>query len=175
MEGVKDQDYVIRLAELRNGSNEYSFRIGKAFFDYFECGMVNGADLSATVVLEKSGTCIRLRCAVSGNVVVPCDRCLDDLTLPVDFAVDYTVKFIKGAEEEWGDDFIILPSEETELDMKQMIYDYVIIGLPVQKVHDIKDCNPDVVSRISVEHEVAEVPEQGSSPFSGLRDLMDRN
>lgn len=174
MERVKDQDYVIRLAELKNGSNEYSFHIGKDFFDYFECEMVNGADLSVSVVLEKSGTCIRLRCAVSGSVVVPCDRCLDDLTLPVDFSADYTVKFMKGAEEEWGDDFIILPSEETDLDMKQMIYDYVIIGLPVQKVHDIRDCNPEVVSRLSVEQET-EAPVQESSPFSGLRDLMDRN
>lgn len=146
MNMIRNNEYVIGLAGLHNGRTSYEYHVGQDFFDSFGSDMVRNADLHVVADLDKSGSDIRLSLRMDGTVTVECDRCLEDLVLPLAVDVALAVKFVKGAAEDTvSDDVIILEPGDTELDMRQLIYDYVIVGIPLQKVHDIKDCNPDVV------------------------------
>ena len=44
-----------------------------------------------------------------------------------------------------SEDMVIIDPSEGELDLKQYIYDYVCINLPLQRVHSEGECNAEVM------------------------------
>ena len=51
------------------------------------------------------------------------------------------------------------------------VYDYIMINLPLQRFHDIKDCDPAVISKMNfVAGRDAEL--NAVSPFAGLKDII---
>lgn len=174
MENVINEGYVIHLGGLKNGVEEYAFQIGKEFFEKGGSDIIRDARLSASVSVRKSGSYIAVDFDIEGEVVVPCDRCMEDLDVPVDQHFSVTVKFVKDAGDGDSDeDFIVLEPEQTELDLSQIIYDYVIVGLPVHNVHNISDCNPEVVKILGLEEkEAGEKDEMANSPFAKLKDIV---
>ena len=81
-------------------------------------------------------------CKVVGELTLTCDRCAEDLVMPIDVAIALNVKF--GQEEEEDDDVretIFIPAGESALDLSQTIYDYVCLSLPLQRVHPEGGCS----------------------------------
>ena len=88
---------------------------------------------------------------VNGIVVTECDRCLEKLEIPMDFRTTLSVKFARTGEigeqivDDSSEDMVIIDPSEGELDLKQYIYDYVCINLPLQRVHSEGECNAEVM------------------------------
>ena len=156
----------------------FFWHAGKEFFDSFENSEILDAQLDIETIVEKSGRYIGVDCNVSGRVVVECDRCLEELVLPVDLDVKLSVKFGEvDASDENQDgerEVIFLPVDNTELDMKQVVYDYVCISFPIQRVHEEGDCNPDALRYLEppVASESSE-SEDANNPFATLKGLFD--
>ena len=165
--------FIIPLNGLATGKNEFSWMVGKEFFESFENSEIIDAELDVTAVVEKSGRYVGVDCDVVGKVVVECDRCLEELEMPVDVEIMLSVKY--GEEESSEDphegerEVIFVPETDAELDMSQIVYDYVCLALPMQRVHPDGECNPDAMRHLSGETEdgMAE-----NSPFAALKDLM---
>ena len=169
--------FIIPLNGLAAGITEFSWQAGKEFFDSFENSEILDAHLDADVRVEKSGRYIGVDCDVRGQVTVECDRCLEELEMPVDLDILLSVKFgdAESSDEtqEGERDVIFLPVDNTELDMKQVVYDYVCLSLPLQRVHEEGECNPDAVKYLE-EQEVKEVSEEADkNPFAALKGLFD--
>ena len=92
-----NDEFIIPLNGLTTGNHEYGWRVGKEFFESFENSEILDAELVVSVVVEKSGRYLGIDCDVTGDVTLECDRCLDDLVLPVDVDVRLSVKY--GDEE----------------------------------------------------------------------------
>ena len=174
---VKMNDvFIIPLNGLTAGKNEFFRQAGKEFFDAFENSEILDAHLDADVVVEKSGRYIGVDCDVRGVVVVECDRCLDELEMPVDVEIRLSVKY--GDEETSEEpqpgerEVIFIPETEAELDLSQIIYDYVCLSLPMQRIHEEGECNPEVMKHYGAPAE-REVPEsEGENPFAALKGLF---
>lgn len=182
---MKD-DFVVPLNGLAQGRNEFRRSAGKEFFDRFENSEILDADLSVTVSVEKSGRFTGVDCEIEGHVTVSCDRCLEDLQLPVNTGFKLSVKFgpaapgaepgASGPETEGDREIVILPENDTDLDLSQVVYDYVCLSLPVQRVHEEGGCNPDAVKYLNS-------PDGGSlggekdaqTPFESLKSLLEKN
>ena len=126
--------------------------------------------------VEKSGRYIGVDCYVSGKVVVECDRCLENLEMPVDLDILLSVKFgdAESSDEtqEGEREVIFLPVDNAELDMKQVVYDYVCLSLPLQRIHEDGECNPDAIKYLEAQ-EVKEVSEEtDKNPFAALKGLF---
>ena len=81
----------------------------------------------------------------AGNVTIACDRCGDEYEQPIENEVVIYLKYGHEYEEE-SDDVIVIPSEEGEFDVSSLIYEYIILSLPIHRVHqDIDDCNQEVI------------------------------
>ena len=168
--------FIIPLNGLTAGKNEFFRQAGKEFFDSFENSEILDAHLDADVEVEKSGRYIGVDCYVRGCVVVECDRCLDELEMPIDVEIRLSVKY--GDEESSEEpqpgerEVIFIPETDAELDLSQIIYDYVCLSLPMQRTHDEGECNPEVMKRYGapMESEVSE--EVGESPFSALKGMF---
>jgi len=124
------QPFVISVGGLKPGTSRYEWLAGDEFFKSFENSEVLYADLQVCAELSYSGYTATLKCSVNGSVTVVCDRCLEDLELPVE------------TEFELGADEIDLSND---IDLRQDIYDYVCTSLPMQKVHPDGDCNSETI------------------------------
>ena len=174
---MDNNEFLIPLNGLASGRKDFRWRADKEFFGSFGNADILDADLVAEVSAEKAGRSIDVDCRIEGTVTVRCDRCMEDLVLPVDSSAGLRVKF--GEEPEGGEDgtedgreAIYLPSSDSGLDMRQVIYDYACLALPMQRFHKDGKCNPDVISRlesgISIQGTESQV-----NPFSALAGLFD--
>ena len=172
-----NDNFIIPLNGLTAGENTFFWHAGKEFFDSFENSEILDAQLDIETKVEKSGRYTGVDCYVSGKVVVECDRCLEELVMPVDLDVKLSVKFGDADASDENQDgereVIFLPVDNTELDMKQIVYDYVCISLPIQRVHEDGECNPDAMKYLEPQgpSESSGV-EETNNPFAALKGLF---
>ena len=167
------EDFIVPLNGLAQRRTQFRVRIGKEFFDRFENSEILDAGLDVDVEIEKSGRFIGVDCSIVGDVTVTCDRCLEDLVLPVETGFKLSVKF--GDQEsgmEGEREIICLPVTDADLDLSQVVYDYVCLSIPVQRVHEDGKCNPETLKYLSSENEQEPVQKDSSTPFAGLKDLL---
>ena len=174
--GMKDK-FIIPLNGLTVGKNDFFWRTGKEFFEDFENSEILDSRLDVTAVAEKSGRYVGVDCEVSGYVTVECDRCLDELELPVDVEIRLSVKYGEEAVDELqtGErEIVFVPEDCAELDMGQIVYDYVCTSLPMQRMHAEGDCNPAVLEYFgNAEEEAGQTDADGqSNPFAALKDMF---
>ena len=172
-----NNDFIIPLNGLTAGENLFSRQVDKQFFEGFENTEILDAHLDADVRVEKSGRYIGVDCDVRGTVTVECDRCLDELDMPVDVEIRLSVKYGSGEsadEPQPGErEVVFIPEDGAELDMSQIIYDYVCLSLPMQRTHDAGGCNPDAMKYYSAPEGHDSFGEEGeSNPFSALKDMF---
>ena len=168
--------FLIPLNGLTAGETMFSWQAGKEFFDSFGNSEILDAHLDTDVKVEKSGRYIGVDCDVRGEITVECDRCLDDLEIPVDVEIKLSVKY--GNEEssdephEGEREVIFIPETDAEMDLSQIIYDYVCLSLPMQRVHEPGECNPEVMKHYGAPEESEVSTEEVETPFSALKDLF---
>ena len=126
------QPFVIPVKGLKAGKNAFEWHLDGEFFGIFENQDIRSADLTAAVTVDVDGSEMTVDCAVDGSVTVPCDRCLEDLEIPVHTSFQ---------SDEYD------PAQD--LDLSQDIYDYVCLSLPMLKVHPDGECNGDTVKYLS--------------------------
>lgn len=143
-------DCVIDIKGLSIGTHRREFKVGEDFFKSFGNDTILNADLEVILLIDKSNGWIKVDCNITGNVEVECDRCLAELRLPVNISTTFTVKFssVRDEDEDYGDDVIVLNESDGELDMSQIIYDYVCLSLPLKKVHPDGECDPVMMEKM---------------------------
>ena len=169
--------FSIPLNGLAAGETRFSWHAGKEFFDSFENTEILDADVDIEVRVEKSGRYLGVECEVEGEVVVECDRCLEDLKMPIETDIALSVKY--GDEESQEDhqegerEIIFIPQDSAELDMSQIIYDYICLSLPMQRTHEEGECNPDAMKFYGAPIELDNTGEGAeTNPFAALKDMF---
>ena len=171
-------DYKIHISGLAQGKYEYEFPVKGDLFREFGNQQVIDADVTANVTLEKGSGWMNAHLKGSGKVTVECDRCLENVDVPVDFDASLAIRAASlGEDEEDSDEFIIVDPSDSEVDLKQFIYDYICVNLPLISRHPEGECNPEMLARIEALKAGQNKKEETEnySPFSGLKDLLDKN
>ena len=170
-------DYSIPLNGWAAGEREFRWHAGIKFFQKFDNTEILDAAVDVCAKAVKSGHYIGVDLDILGNVTVACDRCLEDLQLPVEAHPAFSVKFGGEGEPEEGEmregsrEILFLDEADAELDLSQVIYDYVCLSLPMQRVHPEGECNPETVKFLSREPEDEEAGSE-NSPFAALKGLF---
>ena len=178
-----DENFILPLNGLASGLNEFHFKADKKFFESFQNSEVVDADLEVGVSVERSGHYIGVDCKIVGDITVLCDRCLEDLTLPIERTVRWSVKFVSESSsnedlEEDGREIVCLSEDDSELDLSQIVHDYVLLSLPLKRVHKDGECNQKAVQFLKSEDDEDEVVEKEliDSPFAAIKELLkDKN
>ncbi len=143
--------YNIAFKGLALGSHEYEYNIGKSFFDCFNGGIVDDGEVLVKVLLDKQSNLLTLKFNVGGYVAVSCDRCLDTFNKRIENEAKVFVKYGEDTYEE-GDDVIWVDVNEHQINIAQMIYDYVLLALPIRLVHPDDNgkslCNQDMIDKL---------------------------
>lgn len=170
-----EEDFIFPLNGLTAGKTQVSRTVGKKFFNSFENSEILDADLGVDITIEKSGQYIGVDAHIGGNVTVLCDRCLEDLSLPVDTTVRLSVKFgeepaVQDEFQEGDREIIFLPESDSNLNLSQIVYDYTCLSLPMQRIHEEGKCNPSTVRFLNSTDKVE--ADDAPNPFSKLKDLI---
>ena len=168
------EDFIFPLNGLAAGRNTFRLHAHKAFFDSFENPEILDADLSVAVSVLRTGQVADVDCELEGTVTVPCDRCLEDLVIAVDEHPRLRFRFGEAAagDSDREREVVVLPASATGLDLRQVVYDYACLAVPLRKVHPDGGCNPEALSFLTTE-ELPESPaEAADNPFAGLRELF---
>ena len=174
---AENKDFIIQIKGLQIGKHHYEFPIDGSFFAGFENSQILDAGLLARIVLEKGSGWMNVDADISGSVTVECDRCLDDLEIPMDFHCSMAVKFAKSLAQDDGDEFIIMDPTDGELDLTQFLYDYVCINLPLQKVHEEGKCNKEMMAKLQALNAGTASREEdpaANSPFGALKQMLEK-
>lgn len=169
--------YTIPLSGLKEGRHTIDFEIDNKFFEYIEESEVKEGSLIANVVMDKRSSHLDLAIKISGNVRICCDRCLEMFFHPVVCENRLLVKFGKTIED-IDPDILSLPVGENELDLQQHIYEFILLALPIKRVHpDNPDgestCDPEMLKKLD-EFIIEEDPEEDPR-WNDLKKLMNNN
>ena len=167
------------MSDLPSGKTLFRWHAEGQFFSAFENSEILDADLVVGVKVEKSGRFAGVDMDVEGTVVVECDRCLGDLELPVSVHPSFSIKFGEAPEDsssayEGEREILMLSESDADLDLRQVIYDYVCTSLPLTRVHPEGECDPETVKYLHSEDEgvAEEASEPVTNPFAALKDLL---
>lgn len=140
----------IELRGLSNGEHTFNFKIDRSFFEAYESDSVSEADLDVVAVIAKEQGRMSLDMRIAGDVTVKCDRCLADLVIPVEIDRSFPIMFSAYADDvaDGADDVILLDSSSADLDISQIVYDYVNLSLPIKKVHPEGQCDPVMMEKL---------------------------
>lgn len=145
----KYSNYKLVLKDLSLGSTSYTYELDNSYFKLIndEESDVKRGKLTAEVKVTRSSAAFEILFKITGAVQVPCDRCLDDVSMEVDTTNKLIVKF--GAEySEESDEIVIIPEEEGEINIAWFLYEFIMLSLPMKHVHPAGQCNKVVSSKL---------------------------
>lgn len=128
------KDYVISFRGLKIGNHEFDFQISDSFFEGFEFSRTNKGNIALKVQVKKAENMLYLNFHFIGSVQAICDSCGEDFDFALDFQENLIVKF-SDKEQEDSDEVIFLPSSAYEIQLAQLIYEYVNLALPMRLTH----------------------------------------
>ena len=174
------KDYSIAFKGLKDGKHQFHYKIGQSFFEAIDDSVIKNGDFEVNVILDKKSQMLQLDFEIDGNVHTICDNCLGALTIPVAYTGTMYVKF-GIVYDEPSDEIIVLPHEENEFNVAQLIYEYIVVSMPLRSVHeDYDSCDPEMTARLekfsTEHHEENDDTEEAIDPrWAALKKLKDNN
>jgi len=146
------EEFVIPFVGLSTGSHSFEFEIGRSFFESFEYFENVSGNVFVTLDLLKESNMLIFDFSIEGNFNLICDRCLGNFEQKIEGSNKLIVKFGESFIEE-SEDIIIIPVNESRIDLKHYIFEYLSLLLPIKKVHPQSadgnsGCDPDFLERI---------------------------
>ena len=182
------------LKQGHEGGYDYVFPIDDSFFGRWPESEIRSGRGEVRVHVVKHASMMELNVVIDAEVLLTCDRCLDEFLCPVHFEGNPVVKVsdsIPDGERYSGDahetannsdgDVLWISPADSALDLGQYIYESIMLSLPFQRVHpDIKACNPEMLERFRIVSEeefdaLAHADDQAedNSPFAALKELKE--
>lgn len=142
----------IDLKGLKEGVTALEYDLGDAYFGAIDGSEVSRGDVHVSLSIRKTNGFFELLFHSEGIVIVPCDRCLDDMEQPIVAENRLTVKL--GAEYREDDDLVTVDENEGILDLSWFIYEFIALAIPIQHVHEPGKCNAAMIEALE-EHSAA--------------------
>lgn len=144
--GAENQ-YFIPLSEKQTGVLSYNFKLGDSFFEELEDAEIKKGDLVADIECEKVSSSFHLHFNIEGSVLIPCDRCLDDMEQPISTEGEFIVRFGEGNDT--NENVVYIPENEQGIDISWNIYEFIALNVPMRHIHPEGMCNQEMAKRLA--------------------------
>ena len=137
------REFEIAFVGLKPGVHEFSYRIDDRFFEEYNEQDFTISEANVKLLLEKSNSFMILRFEIGGRADVNCDRCSNNLPLQLFDEFTVTVKMTEEPElmndQEDDPDVYYIARGESHIDVKNWIYEFVNLSIPMQKTREGAD------------------------------------
>ncbi|RZK77073.1 MAG: DUF177 domain-containing protein [Pedobacter sp.] len=173
------KQFSIPFTGLKIGKHQFDFEIDNSFFEAYEYSLVKKGELKADIELDKQETMLILQFHINGTIVLECDKCLSEFNAPISIHERQIVKFAEDDLESDDLEIIMLNKRESELNVADLIYEFINVGVPYIKIceqnGDGQKCDQDMIDKLeslAVGSQNEEVEEQDVDPrWSALKKL----
>ena len=133
----------IAQAEVRT----YEYLLENKFFIDIDGPEVQKGKIKIILKIERKTSFFELLFQIIGFVYVSCDRCLDDMEIPVETNSRLIIKLGKEYAEE-SDEVLIISEDDGTLNLAWFLYEFVALSIPMKHVHAPGKCNKTMTSKL---------------------------
>lgn len=166
----KFDEYNIQLKAMEIGESDIEYRLGNEFFEAIGEEAIQKGNVTARVHVVKNLRESELSFVLEGKVVVPCDRCLEEMDQPIKATGHLIVRFGKEFKDD-GDDIVIIPEDQGVINVSWFLYEFVELAIPIKHVHPFGRCNSGMSSKLS-QHLVDSDSFEADTLLSEIEDEM---
>lgn len=142
--------YIVNLRDVQRSDATLHFKLDN---DYFESlcqeEILEGNFRVDLRVSYGAGETFTFQYLFQGYVVVPCDRCLVSVSLPLEFQESLQIGY--GDENNNDGDSTLIPFSQQSYDTAMDMFELIVLNLPLQRIHPAGGCNVDMLNRFSME------------------------
>ncbi|HUR30980.1 MAG TPA: DUF177 domain-containing protein [Saprospiraceae bacterium] len=168
----------IPVASLKAEEARYNWELGPDFFKLFDDEHeTEKGQFNVGMILNSTGTVTTLEFQVSGVVQTFCDRCLVPIEIPISGLYEIIVKF--GDPKDTTDEVIFVDSEANGLNVGQLIYDFVLLSIPISRripgcdTMENPPCDMTILSYLSEKKDENNSIQGDDSPWGDLSKAID--
>ena len=155
----------VDLKGMKDDETSLVFNLDESYFSALDQAEVKKGSLHVSVSIRKASGFFEILIHEAGTVIIPCDRCLDDMEQPVETDVRLTVRL--GDENSEDGDTIVVAEDEGILDLTWIIYESVALAIPIRHVHAPGKCNTamtEVLEELSADRSSDEESDHAIDP-----------
>lgn len=150
-------EYTIPVKGLHHGIHQFDFQVDRNFFQHFENSPIADGNIDLTIFFDKRSDLYVLQFDFKGTIKTDCDRCLEEIDLPVCDSQRLLVK-LSGASESDDPEVIYIDPESTQLNVAHFAYEYICLALPLIKTYDCENdenrvCNDEMLNYLEQREE----------------------
>ena len=131
---MKNKEYRIPFAGLKQGKHKFEFELDKTFFDSFDYYEFNEVALNLTVVLNRMSTVLEFEMEAVGTVNVNCDLTNEPFDQELEANLELLVKFGEKFNDD-DDEILIIPHGEHQVNIAQYVYEMIVLAVPLKRIH----------------------------------------
>ena len=143
----KFKSYHVDLKNLTPGIHEFEYLLENKFFVDIDGDQVQKGKVKVFLTVKRSSMMFEINFQIEGVVWVPCDRCLDDMEIPINTHNRLVVKFGKEYAEE-SDEVVVIPEDEGGINLAWFLYEFIALAIPMKHVHAPGKCNKAMASKL---------------------------
>ena len=138
--------YNVVLRDISNETRVFEYDLDNEYFKKIDSPEIQKGDIKAKVTVQKKQSVYELQFILEGTVIIPCDRCLDDMVQPIHYKEKLQVKFGDTFSEE--DEIVIVPESEGAINIAWFLYEFIVLNIPMKHVHATGECNKTMVTKL---------------------------
>jgi uncharacterized metal-binding protein YceD (DUF177 family) len=139
--------YKIDLKGMQSDILNAEYLLDNQYFSNIGGEDIQKGKVNASVTVTKKAGVFDFSFQFKGFVVVPCDRCLDDMDYPFETNAHLIVKFGKDYSEE-SDEIIIIPEVEGTINLAWFLYEFIALAIPLKHIHAPGKCNKQMSAKL---------------------------
>jgi uncharacterized metal-binding protein YceD (DUF177 family) len=139
--------YKVDLKGMREDVLQHEYLLDNQFFTNIGGEDVPKGKVRAELTVTKIAGAFSLSFKLNGLVVIPCDRCLDDMDHPIDTTDRLIVKLGKDYAEE-SDEIVVIPETEGVINLAWFLYEFIALAIPIKHTHAPGKCNKQMSAQL---------------------------
>ncbi len=151
---METKHFFIKVSRLSEGENHAQFELNVDFFVSNGSDFISNCKLIADVKISKLEATSRILFHIHGTVGVLCDVCNRSISLPIDFKQSVLLKISDSVSRDINseEEIIYMRKSEDNIYFDELIYDFVLISIPMKKSCDIegvvKNCDNAILKKL---------------------------
>lgn len=147
--------YKVDLKGMLGDAVSHHWLLKDNFFSAVDGPEISQGQLTVELRVKRTLEAFELTFEIDGIVKVECDRCLELMDQEIHTIQTITVKL--GDEFDDDGEIIVIPESEGIIDLAWYIYEMVALEIPLRHVHQVGQCNQEVMDRLEGGREESQV------------------
>ena len=147
METLKSYQIDLKNLSLSTTYN-FDYLLDNAFFERIDGPEVKKGKVNVSLAVVRVLSTFEMVFRIEGVVVVACDRCLDDVEIPVKTTNRLVITFGEMFDE-INDEHIVISEEEGIIDISWYLYEFIALAIPIKHVHQQGECNEMMAAKLN--------------------------